>query len=45
MDTSAQLYEADATGWCEGLYADIRQVVRAPFVNWIFRTATANHPN
>lgn len=44
MDTSAQLYEADATGWREGLYADVRHVFRAPFVNWIFRTATANHP-
>lgn len=45
MDTSAQLYEADAAGWREGLYADIRRVFRAPFVNWIFRTATANHPD
>ncbi|QLG62246.1 halocarboxylic acid dehydrogenase DehI family protein [Halorarum salinum] len=44
MDTSAQLYESDATGWREGLYADVRHVFRAPFVNWIVRTATANHP-
>ena len=44
MDTSRQLYESDAEGWRAGLYADVRHTFRAPFVNWIFRTATANHP-
>jgi len=27
-----------------GLYDDIRHAFRAPVVNWIWRTATANHP-
>lgn len=44
MDTSKQLYEIDATGWRRGLYDDIKATFRAPFVNWIFRTATANEP-
>lgn len=44
MDTSEQLYEADTTGWRRGLYDDIKHVFRAPFVNWVFRTATANYP-
>ncbi|WP_224449790.1 halocarboxylic acid dehydrogenase DehI family protein [Haloprofundus salilacus] len=44
MDTSAQLYESEATGWKRGLYEDVKGTFRAPFVNWIFRTAMANEP-
>lgn len=44
MDTSAQLYEVDATGWQRGLYDDVRRTFRAPIVNWIFRTTMANYP-
>ena len=45
MDTSAQLYEVDATGWKRGLYDDVRETFRAPIVNWIFRTTMANYPD
>jgi hypothetical protein len=44
MDTSRQLHEAEATGWQRGLYDDLKRTFRAPFVNWIFRTAMANVP-
>lgn len=44
MDTDKQLYEIEATGWQKGLYDDIKQTFRAPFINWIFRTNMANHP-
>jgi hypothetical protein len=44
MDTSRQLHESDATGWQRGLYDDVQHTFRAPIVNWIFRTATANEP-
>jgi hypothetical protein len=44
MDTTQQLYEAEATGWRAGLYEDVRATFRAPFVNWIFRTLVANEP-
>ncbi|MFD1513287.1 halocarboxylic acid dehydrogenase DehI family protein [Halomarina rubra] len=44
MDTSQQLYESAATGWRRGLYDDVKRTFRAPVVNWIFRTATANDP-
>ena len=44
FDTSEQVYAADATGWERGLYDDIRATFRAPVVNWIFRTLTANAP-
>lgn len=44
MDTSEQLYELEATGWKRGLYEDIKHTFRAPIVNWIFRTTTANYP-
>jgi hypothetical protein len=44
MDTDRQLHEQDATGWQRGLYDDIQHTFRAPIVNWIFRTATANEP-
>lgn len=44
MDTSNQLYEADATGWKRGVYDDIRATFRAPIVNWIWRTTMANDP-
>lgn len=44
MDTSEQLYEADAMGWKRGVYDDIRTTFRAPIVNWIWRTTMANHP-
>lgn len=44
MDTSAQLYETEATGWKRGLYDDIQRTFRAPIVNWIFRTTMANYP-
>lgn len=44
MDTTEQVYESDATGWQRGLYDDIKETFRAPFVNWIFRTTMANRP-
>ena len=44
MDTSDQRYESEATGWQRGLYDDVKRTFRAPFVNWIFRTTMANHP-
>jgi hypothetical protein len=44
IDTSRQLYASDATGWQHGLYDDIQTTFRAPVVNWIFRTLTANEP-
>jgi hypothetical protein len=44
MDTTRQLHEAAATGWQRGLYEDLKRTFRAPFVNWIFRTAMANVP-
>jgi hypothetical protein len=44
MDTGLQLYERDATGWRRGLYDDVQHTFRAPIVNWIFRTLTANEP-
>lgn len=44
MDVTDQVYETEATGWLAGLYDDIRRTFRAPIVNWIFRTAAANHP-
>jgi hypothetical protein len=44
VDTTRQLYEAEATGWRAGLYEDVRATFRAPFVNWIFRTLVANEP-
>lgn len=45
MDTSKQLYEIDATDWQRGVYEDIKRTFRAPIINWIFRTAMANHPH
>ncbi|MFB6171172.1 MAG: halocarboxylic acid dehydrogenase DehI family protein [Haloarculaceae archaeon] len=45
MDLTAQVYEAEATGWRRGLYADVTATFRAPFVNWIFRTTMANYPS
>jgi hypothetical protein len=44
MDTDRQLHEQGATGWQRGLYDDITHTFRAPIVNWIFRTVTANEP-
>lgn len=44
MDTDEQLYLEAATGWQRGLYEDIQQTFRAPVVNWIWRTLTANEP-
>ncbi|WP_336359416.1 halocarboxylic acid dehydrogenase DehI family protein [Haladaptatus sp. ZSTT2] len=44
MDTTKQVYEAAASGWQHGLYADIKHTFRAPLVNWIFRTTMANEP-
>ncbi len=44
MDTSAQLYETEATGWKRGVYDDVRATFRAPVVNWIWRTTMANYP-
>lgn len=44
MDTSRQLYESEATGWKRGLYENITATFRAPIINWIFRTTTANYP-
>ena len=45
MDTDRQLYEHEATGWRRGVYDDIQATFRAPVVNWIFRTLTANDPD
>jgi hypothetical protein len=45
MDPTKQVYEADATGWQRGLYADIRATLRAPMVNSIWRTLAANAPD
>jgi hypothetical protein len=44
MDTDRQRYELEATGAERGLYEDVRRTFRAPFVNWILRTLTANAP-
>lgn len=44
MDTSEQRYLAEATSWERGLYDDIQATFRAPIVNWIWRTLTANAP-
>jgi hypothetical protein len=44
LDTTAQVYDHEATGWQRGLYDDIKRTFRAPFVNWIFRTTMANEP-
>jgi len=44
MDIERQLYDIEATGWKQGLYDDIKRTFRAPFINWIFRTNMANHP-
>jgi hypothetical protein len=44
LDTSAQVCDHEAAGWQRGLYDDIKRTFRAPFVNWIFRTAMANEP-
>ena len=44
LDTTAQVYDHEATGWQRGLYDEIKRTFRAPFVNWIFRTAMANEP-
>ncbi|WP_222917489.1 halocarboxylic acid dehydrogenase DehI family protein [Natrinema sp. SYSU A 869] len=44
MDPSTQLYEQDATGWQRGMYEDVKTTLRAPIVNWFFRTLTANEP-
>jgi hypothetical protein len=44
MDTDRQRYELEATGAERGLYEDVRRTFRAPFVNWILRTLTANDP-
>ncbi|UPV73050.1 halocarboxylic acid dehydrogenase DehI family protein [Halorussus limi] len=45
MDTDRQLYESDATGRQRGVYDDIQATLRAPVVNWIFRTLMANDPD
>lgn len=44
MDTDEQLHGLDARGWKRGVYDDIEETVRAPIVNWIFRTTMANEP-
>lgn len=44
LDTSAQVYDHEAAGWQRGLYDDVKRTFRAPFVNWVFRTAMANEP-
>lgn len=44
-DLDAQLYESEATGWRAGLYEDVKATLRAPIVNWVFRTAMANYPD
>ncbi len=44
LDTTAQVYDHEATGWQRGLYDDVKRTFRAPFVNWIFRTTMANEP-
>ncbi|MFC6837210.1 halocarboxylic acid dehydrogenase DehI family protein [Halomarina ordinaria] len=44
MDTSKQVHDHEATGWQRGFYDDVKHTFRAPVVNWIFRTMTANDP-
>jgi hypothetical protein len=44
VNTDRQLYESEATGRQRGVYDDVRATFRAPVVNWIFRTLTANDP-
>jgi hypothetical protein len=44
VNTSSQLYESEATGWQRGLYENIKETFRVPFINWIFRTTVANQP-
>ena len=44
LDTTAQVYDHEATGWQRGLYDDVKRTFRAPFINWVFRTAMANEP-
>jgi hypothetical protein len=44
VDITEQIRERDAAGWQRGLYDNVKRTFRAPFVNWIFRTATANVP-
>jgi hypothetical protein len=44
MDPTKQLYESQAHGWQRGLYADIKQALRAPIVNSIWRTQMFHAP-
>jgi len=44
FDPTEQVYEAEATGWQAGLYADIRATLRAPIVNSIWRTQLYHAP-
>lgn len=44
MDPTDQLSAADAAGLQRGMYADIRTTFRAPIVNSIWRTLSANEP-
>ena len=33
LDTTAQVYDHEATGWQRGLCDDVKRTFRAPFVN------------
>ena len=44
MDPTKQLYESEARGWQRGLYDDIKQTLRAPIVNSIWRIQMFHTP-
>lgn len=44
MDPTKQLYESQARGWQRGLYEDIKQTLRAPIVNSIWRIQMFHTP-
>jgi hypothetical protein len=44
MDLTEQLYESQARGWQRGLYEDIKQTLRAPIVNSIWRIQMFHAP-
>ena len=45
FDPTEQVYEDEATGWQAGLYTDIRETLRAPIVNSIWRTQLYHAPD
>jgi len=44
MDPTEQVYESEARGWQVGLYEDIKQTLRAPIVNSIWRVQMYHVP-